>query len=182
MSQQTTHYNAQKNGAFVASARSSPLDDLPIVTELRKLHREAGSKGKKAPRSSDEGKKWLEWSEYLDVVRLLKVDLGVLMDDYNKRVQMEENLTGTDAGKGKPSRASSKSMKVLRKEIATAFQRYLILSFFACVPDRQRTYRELQLGRNFVKIDDGGDGKSMWIIKHTAGKGEQSVAEWLPSQ
>ncbi|KAL7548297.1 hypothetical protein ACHAWF_011579, partial [Thalassiosira exigua] len=168
LSQQTTHYNAQKNGAFVASARSSPLDDLPIVTELRKLHREAGSKGKKAPRSSDEGKKWLEWSEYLDVVRLLKVDLGVLMDDYNKRVQMEENLTGTDAGKGKPSRASSKSMKVLRKEIATAFQRYLILSFFACVPDRQRTYRELQLGRNFVKIDDGGDGKSMWIIKHTA--------------
>ena len=47
------------------SKNTTPLDDLPIVVELRKIHREAGNKGKKAPRSSDEGRKWLEWTEYL---------------------------------------------------------------------------------------------------------------------
>ncbi|KAL7526036.1 hypothetical protein ACHAXR_002918, partial [Thalassiosira sp. AJA248-18] len=39
---------------------------------------------------------------------------------------------------------------------------------FACVPDRQRTYRELQLGRSFIKVNTEEDGGSIWVIKHTA--------------
>ncbi len=31
-----------------------------------------------------------------------------------------------------------------------------LLSFFACVPDRQRTLRELELGWSFVRVDDDG--------------------------
>ncbi len=31
-----------------------------------------------------------------------------------------------------------------------------LLSFFACVPNRQRTLRELELGWNFVRVDDDG--------------------------
>lgn len=183
----------QKNGAgansMSASSRSTALDDLPIVIELRKLHREAGSKGKKAPRSSDEGKKWLDWDEYLQVIVLLKSDLGEMIDNYNKRLELDKEERDeaeavvakdeqTNEGKGKvarkkqnkkPSRAKGKSLQVQRKDIATMFQHYLILSFFACVPDRQRTFRELELGRNFIRVDDDSNGGSMsWVIKHTA--------------
>ncbi|KAL7460832.1 hypothetical protein ACHAXS_001273, partial [Conticribra weissflogii] len=66
-----------------------------------------------------------------------------------------------------------------RKEIAVAFQHYLILAFFSCVPDRQRTFRELELGRNFLRVettrsndnDDtlkSSDSSFVWVIKHTA--------------
>ena len=47
------------------------------------------------------------------------------------------------------------------KMIATAFQRYLILAIFASVPDRQRTIRELEIGRTLIK-----DGDGCWAIKH----------------
>jgi hypothetical protein len=52
-------------------------------------------------------------------------------------------------------------VKVLRKKIATEYQRYLLLAFFSCVPDRQRTFRELELGKSFVKDDQGH-----WTIRH----------------
>ena len=32
------------------------------------------------------------------------------------------------------------------RAVAQAYQRFLILAIFSCVPDRQRTVRELQLG------------------------------------
>ena len=70
--------SSESSSAFVGSKRASPLDDLPIVVELRKLHREAGNKGKKAPRSSDEGKKWLEWSEVSSLSCQLLVKLARL--------------------------------------------------------------------------------------------------------
>lgn len=38
----------------------------------------------------------------------------------------------------------------------------MILSFFASVPDRQRTIRELEIGRTFVK----DEGNEIWMIKH----------------
>jgi len=177
----TNRSRSQKHGAGanLISAPSTPLDNLPIVMELRKLHREAGSKGKKAPRSSDEGKKWLDWSEYLEVIQLLKSDLSEMIDNYDKRLEMEVkrkevvaedeiNGGGKVGKKQKPSRAKVKSLQVQRKEITSTFQQYLILSFFACVPDRQRTFRELELGRNFIRVDDDNNGGSMWVIKHTA--------------
>lgn len=41
-------------------------------------------------------------------------------------------------------------------------QQYLILSFLACVPDRQRTIRELELKRSFIRDVQNG----VWTIKH----------------
>ena len=162
---------------------TTPLDHLPIVIELRKLHREAGLKGKRAPRSSDEGKKWLEWSEYLEVIRLLKLDLNAMIDEYDKILDKvgepcenlathEHKTTGStkedEQNKKTLSRAEQKSLQGKRKAIATAFQQYLILSFFACVPDRQRTYRELELNRSFIRVGDEASGGAVWIIKHNA--------------
>ena len=190
------------------------LDDLPIVLELRKLHRDAGNKGKKAPRSSDEDKKWLDWTEYLNVIRLLKSDLSEMIKTYDEKTRLfdegvllvgKENDIDTTASapvvtKGKEEEvisgkkirqrqsssdaaraATTKSLQVLRHEIAKTYQHYLILSFFACIPDRQRTFRELELGKNFFKVNnnDGSStitattgsssrSSSMWIIKHTA--------------
>ncbi len=152
------------------SARSTPLDNLPIVQELRKLHREAGSKGKKAPRSSDEGKKWLDWSDYLKVIQLLKSDLTEMINKYESQLRVDEDLpcAGTLIKQPKTSLAKEKSLDFQRKEIAKTYQYYLILAFFARVPDRQRTFRELELGRNFFKVEDDESGSRMWVIKHTA--------------
>ena len=141
---------------------ATPLDDLSIVKELRRLHRDAGQKAKKSQRSSDEGKKWLEWNEYLQVIEMLKRDLMQMIEKY------EEVLTASN---------DSGSMSRMKKDIATTFQQYLVLSFFASVPDRQRTFRELELGRSFLRVDsvanssnnqaENGTG-AVWFIKHTA--------------
>ena len=37
---------------------------------------------------------------------------------------------------------------------------YLLLAFFACIPDRQRTFRELALGSTLVKED------GVWLVRH----------------
>jgi hypothetical protein len=188
-----------KTAATVSSTPS--LDDLPIVMELRKLHREAGNRGKKAPRSSDEDKKWLDWSEYLKVIRLLKSDLTEMIKKHDNTTRLFETTDGgydecDDAlvakrqegdldlangnsleGKKKVRRrktssssarsAIAKSLQVQRHDIANTYQRYLILSFFACIPDRQRTFRELELEKNFFRVENNA-GESIWIIKHTA--------------
>lgn len=200
---------------------TSSLDDLPIVLELRKLHRDAGNKGKKAPRSSDEDKKWLDWTEYLKVIRLLKSDLSEMIETYDEKTRLfdgglnekdndidttaatvtklneedvkksssSSSIVGVEVSEKKirhrqsssdaARAAMTKSLKVLRHEIAKTYQQYLILSFFACIPDRQRTFRELVFGKNFFKVDNNdhsnitattgsSSSSSMWIIKHTA--------------
>ena len=171
----TSSTSPKNNGASAgtSSIRSTALDDLPIVIELRKLHREAGNKGKKAPRSSNEKKKWMEWNDYLEVIQLLKYDLKQMIDTYNMRKEVEENSIngamdgeGSSATKKQQSKSKAKSLQAQKKDIATLFQHYLILSFFACVPDRQRTFRELELNKNFIKVDD--DGGNIWVIKHSA--------------
>ena len=53
-------------------------------------------------------------------------------------------------------------------DITTTFQWYLILSFFVCVPDRQRTVRELELSQNFIKLDGNKDNIVVCVIQHTA--------------
>jgi hypothetical protein len=206
----------QQSSSSRRSSMTSSLDDLPVVLELRKLHRDAGNKGKKAPRSSDEDKKWLDWTDYLKVIRLLKSDLSEMINTYDEKTRLFDNgllLVGKEnvienaaaapavtkgkeeeviSGKKMRQRQSSsdaaraattKSLQVLRHEIAKTYQQYLILSFFACIPDRQRTFRELELGKNFFRVDtndvstitattgsatSSSCSSSMWIIKHTA--------------
>lgn len=147
----------------VRSATSkTPLDDIPVVIELRKFHREAGNRSKKAPRSSDEGKKWLDWREYLEVIELLKADLGEMIEKY----EIETTDRQQEQGDNRVER--QKSFRLKQKEIATIFQHYLILSFFACVPDRQRTFRELQLNKNFLRVNGDSNEKNVWMIKHSS--------------
>ncbi|KAL3788275.1 LOW QUALITY PROTEIN: hypothetical protein HJC23_011907 [Cyclotella cryptica] len=155
------------------SKNASPLDDLPLVIELRRLHRDAGQKAKKSQRSSDEGKKWLEWDEYLEVIEMLRCDLLVLIDRF------ETNFTANEDRKDarhshEIDKKKEHKIAIKKKEIATIFQHYLILSFFASVPDRQRTFRELELGRSFLRVDGTKPTSStnhaaacaIWVIKH----------------
>ena len=167
------------NNTIQSATSKTPLDDLPVVVELRKFHREAGNRSKKAPRSSDEGKKWLDWSEYLEVIELLKADLGHMIERYDK-MQEEQSDVGM--------KQQQNALVVQQKEIATIFQHYLILSFFACVPDRQRTFRELELNKNFLRIDGDTHEEDTWVIRHSAddyktGKtyGERPPLPLLPS-
>ena len=48
--------------------------------------------------------------------------------------------------------------------IAVLYQQFLVLAFFAIIPDRQRTIRELALGSTFVQ-EDLGSG-TQWIVRH----------------
>ena len=120
------------------------FNDIPVVRELRKLHRDANRRQNISPRSSEEDRKWLDWNEYLIVVQKLKNDV---QDEINVYVQ---------------KKTMSKSDVTARRRIATKFQAYLILAFFSCVPDRQRTFRELEIGRSFLRDDKN----NCWIIKH----------------
>ncbi|EJK46668.1 hypothetical protein THAOC_34649, partial [Thalassiosira oceanica] len=139
------------NGAH--SSQASSLDNLPIIIELRKFHRLAGLAGKKANKSSDESKKWLDWHEYLDVIQQLKADLFRMIEGY-------ESKHGGSGGN------LDDVVEKKRKAIAVSYQHYLLLSFFACIPDRQRTFRELELDRSFMRV--GSDGEATYVIKHTS--------------
>eukprot|EP00547_Thalassionema_nitzschioides_P007171 CAMPEP_0194218224 /NCGR_PEP_ID=MMETSP0156-20130528/23273_1 /TAXON_ID=33649 /ORGANISM="Thalassionema nitzschioides, Strain L26-B" /LENGTH=535 /DNA_ID=CAMNT_0038947505 /DNA_START=192 /DNA_END=1799 /DNA_ORIENTATION=+ len=120
------------------------FDDIPMIREIRRLHRDANKRQSVSPRSSNEDRKWLTWSDYLKVIQDVKVELAELIADFET----------------KPPRRSSAQSKA--RKIAIFYQYYLVLAFFACVPDRQRTIRELEIGRTFIK--DQGSG--LWMIKH----------------
>jgi hypothetical protein len=120
------------------------FDDIPLIRELRKFHRDANQRQAVAPRSSDETAKWLTWHEYLAAIQALKADLTSLIEDYEANPPKQEEAS-------KPTQM---------RKIAIYYQYYLVLAFFACVPDRQRTIRELEVGKSLVKEQDG------WVIKH----------------
>ena len=129
--------------------------DIKAVRELRKLHRDANRRQILSPRSSEEDRKWLDWDEYLNVVQMLK-------EEVESEIRIWEDRMGFDEASPSNTFGSEKIYTPLQRKIARTFQAYLILSFFACVPDRQRTFRELEIGTTFIrarKID-------CWIIKH----------------
>jgi len=111
-------------------------DDIPIVRELRRQHTVASRVSKSAPRISDEKKKWITWEEFLDVINKIKIDTDLILTQY-------ENTTDSQ-----------------KAHAAYTMQKYLILSFFSQVPDRQRTFRELDLDKTFLRQENH------WIIKH----------------
>jgi hypothetical protein len=61
-----------------------------------------------------------------------------------------------------------KYKEIARKETASeaeqalALQEYLVFGILACVPDRQRTIRELQHGTTLIKTAEGN-----WVIRST---------------
>jgi hypothetical protein len=142
---------------FAKESQSDPLggkitfDDIPVIREVRKLHRDANKRQKLAPRSSDEQKKWISWKEYLYVIESAKNELLLLLEEFRQQPPMEELPP-----------FKQKAAEGKRRRIADAYIRYLILAIFASIPDRQRTIRELEIGRTLVK--DASTG--FWTIKH----------------
>ena len=57
---------------------------------------------------------------------------------------------------------------IIRKRIAILYQTYIALSLLSCVPDRQRTFRELRIDETFIKETEIINNKiiSYWCIKH----------------
>ena len=132
------------------------FDDIPIIKEIRKLHRDANQRQRLAPRSSDESKKWITWQEYLGVVKNLKNELIELIQNYEGMAPSERRYA-----KGDTDRLYS----LEQTRVAEAYQRYLILAILASIPDRQRTIRELEVGRTLLKDAETG----CWVVKHGPG-------------
>lgn len=117
-----------------ANPRDAPYSDLPVMKALKNLVAKAHKASKKAPLVSDERLKWLEWSEFLALIRGLREECA--------------GLTASGAPRS-------------RKEVALCLQRYLVFAILSCIPDRQRTIRELQVGRTLFKED------GRWVIRHS---------------
>jgi hypothetical protein len=107
------------------------FEDIPLIRELRKWHRAADKQRAVAPRSSDETQKWLSWPEYIQVVALSRDDLESMLGDFKSEEHpVVEMNVGEDT-----------TYSPHQRKIAVAFQKYLVVAFFANIPDRQRTIR-----------------------------------------
>ena len=144
---------------FSKESNSDPLDgknnfdDIPIIKEVRKLHRDANQRQRLAPRSSDESKKWITWEDYLGVTRNTKNEVLELIQKY-------ELLSASKRKYAKGDKERIYSLEQIR--ITEAYQRYLILAIFSSIPDRQRTIRELEVGRTLIKDTE----TDCWVVKH----------------
>ena len=140
------------------------FSDIQAVREIRKLHRDANRRQILSPRSSEEDKKWLDWDEYLGVIKAVKQDLEDEIYEWEKKEQHQEKKAKKikkNSSKNSDDRVKSSSTAAQRR-VAMKYQAYLILAFFSCVPDRQRTFRELELDKTFLKDAN----LNSWIIKH----------------
>lgn len=117
----------------VSGSGERPYNDLGVVKELRSLINTRRKSSKVAPRVADEKAKWVDWDEYILLCQELRRECAAIKPDGKLRSD---------------------------KEIAWSIQRYLIFSILSCCPDRQRTLRELQLGRTLFKEGDE------YIIRH----------------
>ena len=147
---------------FAKESTSDPLDgkntfdDIPIIKEVRKLHRDANQKQRLAPRSSDESKKWITWQDYL----------GVTQNTKNEVLELIRSFEAIPPEKRRyPKGDTERQFCLDQVRVAEAYQRYLILAILASVPDRQRTVRELEVGRTLIKDSESG----CWVIKHGPG-------------
>jgi hypothetical protein len=111
-------------GAGAAAAAGAAPDDPPVLLEVRAMAGAAFKQTRRCPLVSDESKKWLTWPEYAGLVSDLRRECAGL----------------TPSGEIRSPR-----------EVASSLQRYLIFAILACVPDRQRTLRELRVGHTLVK-------------------------------
>jgi len=141
------------------------FEDIPAVRELRRLHRDAGRRQKLSARSSDEEKKWLEWEEYLGVVRALKKDVEEEIEKFNPNDHPPIAVKENNAHSSDKKEKSKVRYSTTQRRIAIKYQNYLVLAFFASVPDRQRTFRELKLQKTFFR----NDNLNAWTIKHGPG-------------
>lgn len=103
------------------------FEDIPAVRRLRKLTRELVKQGKNVPNVMNHDVKMVPWPTLLSAVERLRVEAELARFDttWQKRSQTAR---------------------------AKSIQRFLLLSFMTILPpDRQRTYRELMVGKTLVK-------------------------------
>ncbi len=99
--------------------------DVPILVLLRNEINKTEERAKTTASPRDDSKKWLDWPKYLACVERLKAECA-------------------------PKSSSGAPRNDLA--IASSYQRYLIFAFLAYMPpDRQRTLRELEVGRTLIK-------------------------------
>lgn len=113
--------NKRRSGSSTGKVR---YRDIPIIEKLRELQSEIEERNKNTPKVADEDKKWIEWPEFLACVEQLKTECNPIGENNQRR--------STHA-------------------IAASYQRYLIFAFFSAIPDRQRTFRELEVGRTLFQ-------------------------------
>jgi hypothetical protein len=99
------------------------FEDIPIVNRLKVFHREL-ERGKKHT-SSKSNKKYLPWSDVINVLEKLKFEAD-LETKKRRASRAKRSLSGN----------------------AKSLQKFVLLGFFTLVPPpRQRVMRELELGR-----------------------------------
>jgi hypothetical protein len=124
--------------------------ERPVVMELVRVQRGGKTLAAKGAHVADEAAKWLDWPAYLALVETLRRECAPLTH------------LGDQRSDG---------------DVACAVQRYLLFAILASVPDRQRTLRELRLGKTLVRetfdeVADRSDG--------TLGDAETSRIELIP--
>lgn len=103
-------------------------NDVPFIIFLREEQRKIKQRIAESAPVADTDKKWLEWEQFLALVKTLKAECCERACFGSKRTE---------------------------RAIARSFQRYLLFAFLAYIPpDRQRTLRELEVGRTLVKEND----------------------------
>ena len=137
------------------SEGDKPYHDVLVIREMRKLSNDAADRSKVAEPTTHESAKWLSWTQYLDLVDQLEKETG-LHPDPKMRIGRGTKIEG------------------VRTETAVAWslEIFLVFSILSCVPDRQRTIRELVFGRTLITVPyDGpptvlGHFKHRYAIKH----------------
>ena len=86
--------------------------------------------------------KWMVWPDFLSVINQMKNNTEIILDKYSSMCDKD----GTPSSKC--------------QYVAYSLQKYLIMVLFSALPDRQRTFRELEIDSTFIREDN------QWVIKH----------------
>jgi hypothetical protein len=139
-------------------------DSLPIVVALRGLGREVSKRGRVAEAVSKQELKWLTWPEYLWVVEQVRAELDTAEREFalsfGDPLQSEVTLP--------PNASKRRAAKLHSTEfgVAKRYLKFLVMGILSEIPDRQRTLRELAVGRTLVHFHDGD--ADVWAIQHSA--------------
>ncbi|GLI59154.1 hypothetical protein VaNZ11_000960, partial [Volvox africanus] len=112
-----------------------PYSDLDVIKSLRAMSTSYERANRVAGHVVDSSIKWMDWPVYLEYVGELRKECAACKAN------------------GRPRNPA---------DVAMSLQAFLIAAILSCVPDRQRTLRELVIGRTLAK-----DRSGIWSIRHT---------------
>jgi hypothetical protein len=115
------------------------------ILELRWLHRKSISQSGKAY-------KWLLWPDFLLIVQKARKNFEVHFQAYE--TCRKKISTGNDKQRQLFARA--------QRQMAMAYQEYLILKLLSEIPHRRRTICELEINRSLLK----DKSSQQWFIRH----------------